>query len=72
LGVGPEQLADKSVNATAIMADPNAERLNRLAEEIVAGRLRVPIQRTYALSEASQAFADFGSGTLGKLAISID
>jgi NADPH:quinone reductase-like Zn-dependent oxidoreductase len=53
------------------MANPDAATLERLAGEAAAGRLRVPVQRTYGLIEAPQALADFGGGTLGKLAIRV-
>jgi hypothetical protein len=38
---------------------------------VVAGSLRVPIQRTYRLEELGQAMADFAAGTRGKLAVSV-
>jgi len=31
----------------------------------------MPVQRSYSLTEAPQAMADFRAGTVGKLAISI-
>jgi NADPH:quinone reductase-like Zn-dependent oxidoreductase len=71
LGVGPDQFSDKDLQATAVVALPTADVLNWLAAEVVAGRLRVPVQRTYNLEEAPQAIGDFGKGTLGKLAITI-
>jgi NADPH:quinone reductase-like Zn-dependent oxidoreductase len=52
------------------MANPDAAALDRLAAEVAAGRLRVPIQRTYPLDQASQALADF-SGALGKVVIEV-
>ncbi len=50
------------------MANPDVTTLDRLAAEVAADRLRVPIQRTYPLDQAGQAFADF-SGALGKVVI---
>jgi len=69
--MSPEQagLADASV--TAVMVNPDGATLERLAAEVVAGRLQVPIERTYALTAADQAFAEF-SGALGKVVITID
>ena len=52
-----------------VMADPNAQTLTTLAELAASGALRVPITATYPLEKAPQAFADFGAGTLGKLAV---
>lgn len=71
LGLGPDQLSGKDVEATAVVAMPTAEVLDRLAGEVAEGRLRVPVQRTYKLEEVPQAIADFAAGSLGKLAINI-
>ncbi len=57
--------------AVAVMANPDAQVLDRLATDVLAGRLRVPITRTYALSEVPVAIADFRAGTLGKLAVAV-
>jgi NADPH:quinone reductase-like Zn-dependent oxidoreductase len=67
LGLGPDQ----HPAATAIMADPTGETLDRLAADAAAGRVRVPVSRTYPLSDVPAAFADFAGGTLGKLAVTI-
>jgi NADPH:quinone reductase len=70
LHVGQEQLADRNVTATAVMASPDRGVLNQLADDEVSGRLRVPVARTYRLDEIPQALTDFANGTLGKLAVS--
>jgi NADPH:quinone reductase-like Zn-dependent oxidoreductase len=62
---------DRPLTVAAIMAMPDAATLERLGGEAAAGRLRVPVQRTYDLAEAPQALADFARGTLGKLAIRV-
>lgn len=67
LGYGAEQ----SSAAVAVMANPDAAALGRLAGDVVAGQLRVRIERTFPLAEASDAFRTFAAGTLGKLAISV-
>ena len=59
------------VSATAVMADPSPETLTRLATQVVEGRLRVPLAKTYALTDAPQGITDFGAGTVGKLAVTI-
>ena len=69
--MSPDQAALDGVVVTAVMANPDAVTLDRLAAEVAAGRLQVPIQQTYPLAEAGQAFADF-SGALGKVVIAID
>lgn len=53
------------------MANPATATLDRLAKAVAASNLRVPIQRTYLLADAPQAFNDFAAGTLGKLAVRI-
>jgi NADPH:quinone reductase-like Zn-dependent oxidoreductase len=71
LGVGPDQLGDKALDAVAVMGMPTADVLDRLAANVSTGTLRVPIQRTYKLEEAPQALKDFADGKLGKIAITI-
>jgi NADPH:quinone reductase len=71
LGVGPEQLPDVRVQAVALMAMPKAEVLNHLADEVLAGRLKVPVQHTYKLEEVPQAIDDFAKGSSGKFAIQV-
>ena len=68
--MSPDQAGLEGVAVTAVMANPDATILDRLAAEVVAGRLRVPIQHTYPLDQAGKAFADF-SGALGKVVIEI-
>ncbi len=72
LGIGPDQFAGRPVTATSIIATPDAERLDRLAADAAAGRLRSSIRRTYRLEEVPQALADFAAGTLGKLAVTLE
>ncbi|WP_446215158.1 hypothetical protein [Micromonospora sp. IBHARD004] len=66
IGFGPDQ----HPAATSIMASPEPATLDRLASDVVAGRLRVPITRRYDLADVPQALADF-SGALGKLASTV-
>jgi NADPH:quinone reductase-like Zn-dependent oxidoreductase len=67
LGYGPE----KHPAAVSIMADPNARTLGTLADDVVAGRLRVPVTATYPLADAATAFADYAAGAVGKLAVTV-
>ena len=67
LGFGPDQ----HPAAVAVMASPDAGTLDRIAADAASGRLRVPITRTYPLEATPQALADFGAGSLGKLAVTI-
>jgi NADPH:quinone reductase-like Zn-dependent oxidoreductase len=64
---GPEQ----HPSAVSIIADPAQGTLDRLAADVTAGRLSVPIQRSYPLEDAPQALDDFAGGTRGKLAVSV-
>jgi NADPH:quinone reductase-like Zn-dependent oxidoreductase len=70
-GLGPDALARDDATATPVAATPDRSVLDRLAEEVVAGRLRMPITRIYSLQEVPQALADFEAGSLGKLAVSV-
>jgi NADPH:quinone reductase-like Zn-dependent oxidoreductase len=67
LGYGPDQHAA----AVAVMANPDAATLERLAADAASGGLRVVITRTYPLEETPQALADFAAGSLGKLGITV-
>ncbi|MEU5263069.1 NADP-dependent oxidoreductase [Amycolatopsis sp. NPDC021455] len=64
LGVTPE-----GVTAVSVMADPNPQTLTHLAAEAASGALRVPVTAAYPLDRVGDAFAAFGAGSLGKLAI---
>lgn len=62
---------DQHPKATAVNATPHAATLDRLAADAASGRIRVPITRTYPLTEVAQGFADFSAGTLGKLGVTV-
>lgn len=66
VGFGPEQ----HPAAVSIMGSPTPQTLDRLAADVVAGRVRVPVSRRYDLAEVPQALADF-TGALGKLAVTV-
>jgi len=46
--------------------------MSSLADQVVAGTLRIEIQRTYPLAHAVDAFADFMAATRGKLVVTIE
>jgi len=71
LGLNAEALPGRNLTVVPVMAHPDAATLDQLAADAASGALRVPITRTYPLEQAPQAFADFGSGALGKLAITL-
>ena len=70
-GFTQDAVGDRPLTVATIMANPDAATLERLANEVAAGRLRVPVQRTYALADVPQALADFARGTLGKLSVRV-
>jgi len=71
LSVGADQLGNRDITVTSVIAMPHRELLEDLADQVVAGRLSVPVQATYALDDVPKAFVDFAAGTLGKLAVAI-
>ncbi|MEU4480993.1 NADP-dependent oxidoreductase [Micromonospora sp. NPDC023966] len=66
IGFGPDQ----HPAAVSIFGKPERRTLDRLADDVLAGRVRVPVDRRYELAEVPRALAEF-SGALGKLAISM-
>ncbi|MFC8198852.1 NADP-dependent oxidoreductase [Streptomyces sp. NPDC057298] len=69
IGLTQEALDGKDVTVHTVWADPSTQTLTALAEQVVSGALRVPVTATYPLEQAPQAFAAFGTGALGKLAV---
>lgn len=67
IGYGPDQ----HPAATFIMANPAPATLDKLAADLAAGRVSVPVARTYSLDDVPAAFGDFAGGTLGKIAITV-
>ena len=67
LGFGP----DKHPAASAIMASPSDATLNRLAADVAAKRIHVPITVTFDLTQVPEAITAFPAGTLGKQAVKI-
>jgi NADPH:quinone reductase-like Zn-dependent oxidoreductase len=72
LGLATAQVGRGDLTVLPIMANPVTTTLDTLAATVADGSVRVPIQRTYPLAEAPQAFADFAAGTLGKLAVTVE
>jgi NADPH:quinone reductase-like Zn-dependent oxidoreductase len=68
----PLGAAGEGPGRTNLMASPTTSNLQRLAQLLDAGTLRVPIQHTYPLEQAGTALEALGSThTQGKLAITI-
>jgi NADPH:quinone reductase-like Zn-dependent oxidoreductase len=51
------------------MANPDDQTLASLAEQVVSGVLQVQVTATYPLEQAAEAFAAFGAGAPGKIAV---
>ncbi|WP_435226611.1 NADP-dependent oxidoreductase [Streptomyces sp. Tue6028] len=69
VGLTQEAVTGQDVTVHGVMADANAQTLTALAEKAASGTLRVPVTTTFPLEQADQAFAAFGAGTLGKIAV---
>jgi NADPH:quinone reductase-like Zn-dependent oxidoreductase len=67
--VGPPANAKlhPTVKIEAVRAAPNARTLRAMAEEVVAGRLVIPIDRMVPLAEAGEAQAAAEKGGIGKI-----
>ena len=63
--------ADQHPAAVSIVADASRATLDRLAADVAAGRVTVPVTRRYPLEDAPRALADFTLGTIGKYAVDI-
>lgn len=66
-----ESLAARDVRATNIMGTPTPAKLTALAAQVVAGTLRIEVQRTFPLSQAGAAITSFSAGTRGKIVIEV-
>ncbi|MFJ2647683.1 NADP-dependent oxidoreductase [Streptomyces sp. NPDC087420] len=69
VGLTQEAVTGQDVTVHGVMADANAQTLTTLAEKAASGALRVPVTATFPLEQAAEAFAAFGAGALGKIAV---
>ena len=51
------------------MGAPTPGKLTALADAVVAGSLRVEVQRTFPLDNVAEALEAFTRGTIGKLVV---
>jgi NADPH:quinone reductase-like Zn-dependent oxidoreductase len=67
--VGPPANAkmNPTIQIAAIRTDPNAAQLRSLAEDAVAGRFKIPIDRMLPLDQAAEAHAAAEKGGIGKI-----
>ncbi|WP_435213051.1 NADP-dependent oxidoreductase [Streptomyces sp. bgisy034] len=69
IGLTQDAVKGEDVAVHTVWADPSAQTLTALAQQAASGALRVPVTATYPLEQAPEAFAAFGAGALGKLAV---
>jgi NADPH:quinone reductase len=68
----PTGAAGEGPGRTMVMAAPTTESLDRVAQLLDSGTLKVPVQATYELDRAAEALQAIGTThTQGKLAIRI-
>ncbi|MET7520188.1 NADP-dependent oxidoreductase [Streptomyces sp. NPDC005480] len=67
----PEAPEDRKLHTVMIRSNPTADTLTALAGQVASGALKVPVNAEFALERAPEAFAAFGGGTLGKIAITV-
>ncbi len=64
----PENAAlNPTIQTTRVMTKPNAAKLRELAEDVIAGKLKIPIDRMIPLEEAGEGQAAAEKGGLGKI-----
>jgi NADPH:quinone reductase-like Zn-dependent oxidoreductase len=69
----PEALAPRGLVATNIMATPTRETLTTLVDEIQRGALRVDVEQTMSLDEATTGLETLANGQArGKIVVTLD
>ncbi len=67
----PESPAGRELRTAMVLANPTAETLSALAAQVAKGALSVPVTAVHELEHSAEAFAAFGAGALGKIAINV-
>ena len=68
----PTNAAGEGAGRTNVMHAPTSELLDRLAQHLADGTVRIPIQQTFDFTQAAEALQTFSGGhTLGKIAIRV-
>ena len=67
VGVPENAKLNPTVKAVRVMTEPNAAKLRELADDVVAGRLKIPIDRMIAMEDAGEGHAAAEKGGLGKI-----
>ena len=69
----PESLAERSIRATNVGMQPDAQRLAELARMVDAGEISVRLERTFQLEEAPEALKESRTGHVrGKIVLLVD
>jgi NADPH:quinone reductase-like Zn-dependent oxidoreductase len=70
LGITPEEVEARGLRFASVMAEPSGEILERIAELVRTGKLRVTVRRTFRLTEAVRAHELIDTGHVsGKLVL---
>lgn len=67
----PEAPEDRKLQTSMISSNPTVDTLSMLAGQVAAGALSVPVSSVFDLEQAAEAFAAFGAGTVGKIALKV-
>ncbi|MEU2281769.1 NADP-dependent oxidoreductase [Streptomyces sp. NPDC013178] len=67
----PEASEDRKLQTAMIRSNPTADTLSTLAGQVASGALKVSVNSEFDLEHAPEAFAAFGAGTVGKIAITV-
>lgn len=69
---GPKNPPGRGIHVEALMSSPDASRLYELADEVARGGLKIPIAKTFPLSQIQEATKLAEKGAGGKVVILID
>ncbi|MEU2266774.1 zinc-binding dehydrogenase [Streptomyces olindensis] len=67
----PEASEDRKLHTAVLRSNPTADTLSTLAGQVASGALKVSMTAEFDLERAPEAFAAFGAGTVGKIAITV-
>jgi NADPH:quinone reductase-like Zn-dependent oxidoreductase len=65
----PNEVKDYDIRVEMVFSHPDASRLAELAEDVVRGRLKLPVARVFKLSEVAEAQKLAQSGAGGKVVL---
>ena len=71
IGADPASVGRDDVTISALVTAATAEKLTSLLDLVASGQLTVPASATYPPEQARDALAQFGSGKLGKVVVTV-